>query len=450
MALSRAFLLVLVLFALLPLTTFSASYPMQVHCIMAQGQLTDLNTCVSDSIAISVIGLLLSLAVVAISYMIGEVLNMGNLRGWYRRELWETAKSAMIIIVIYSALVLFGSVGAALAGSAQSTGQTLLGGATLAKCEAASSTFSTTPASSGLEVNLAALYNTAVNSYLEPTLCNTYTAFSAMMGLTMGIRTAMNLEVVTHLGIPILPWPPLAQVGALQFGSTTKIFYSTYLDSDVPTQIYPTFLQTIMRVLILPTLVQLQIQSDLLPLIVSVAIGVFLPIGIILRAIPFLRGIGGTLIAIAVGIAIVYPVMLVTFNLPITDYFMGLTSKTAAAPTFTCPGGIAVVACWLIKSVPAPFTDTAIAASVGSTIATSGGDTAAANTGYNVGFWDYTLALRSIIPAMNVIDEYSIDIILQFIIFAIDLLLGVVIIQAIAKSLGGQLRLSLGKRIRIA
>ena len=52
-----------------------------------------------------------------------------------------------------------------------------------------------------------------------------------------------------------------------------------------------------------------------------------------LRSIPFLRGIGGTMIAIAIGMSIIYPAMLIMVNLPITDYFLGLTAGTSSAST---------------------------------------------------------------------------------------------------------------------
>ena len=40
--------------------------------------------------------------------------------------------------------------------------------------------------------------------------------------------------------------------------------------------------------------------------------------------------------------------------------------------------------------------------------------------------------------------------VLQFVLVPVDLVLGIILVQTIARSLGGALKLSIGKRIRIA
>ena len=51
---------------------------------------------------------------------------------------------------------------------------------------------------------------------------------------------------------------------------------------------------------------------------------------------------------------------------------------------------------------------------------------------------------------MNLIDRYILVIVLQFVLFAADIVLSIIFVQAIARSLGGTLKLSIGKRIKIA
>ena len=435
-----AFPTALVLLALLLTTAHAATtYQMKVYCFLNPGVQTDIGTCMSESIAISAIGLVFSLVIVALTYMMGEIINMGNLKGWYRRELWETTKSALLVVVVYSSLVLFGGIGASLAGASQSASSPLLTANPTISCPS-SATFST-QASSGLEASLAILYNTAINSYLQPTLCYSYKSFSAIFGLSAGVRTAKSVTVATWIPFPILPFPfPEAIFGSISSGSQVSLFTSGFLEAINVVEPNPfSFLKSVITLIIVPTLIQLQLQSDLLPLVVTTGIGLFLPLGIIFRAVPFLRGIGGTMVAIAIGISLIYPIMLVTFNLPVTDYFAGLITGSSQYS-----GGGCGVLCSVVNWLPAQ------SAQIPLRVALRPYDAAAAEAGWVIGFWDYSASLRSIFPALNFVNEYSLIMVLQFVLFPIDILFGVISVQAIAKSLGGKLTLSLGKRVKIA
>lgn len=445
----RVFLIVLVLSALLPARAFSAS-DLQVHCIVNPSAAVDLGTCVSESIALSSIGLLLSLSIVALTFMVGEVLNMGNLKGWYRRELWETTKSALLVAVIYSLLVILGGMGAALAGGGQSAGTTLLGGSAFSgSClGSTSSPFSTS--GTPLASNLATLYNVATISYIQPTLCYAYGAFAAILGLTTGVRTAKSVVLTTYFPLEIIPWPPFLFFAALQFGSNAYIFQSTFLDAQVENPTF-SFLYLVLRTLILPILLMLQFQLDLLPALMAVGFGVFLPLGIILRGTPFLRPIGGTILAIAIGVTIVYPVVLVTLNLPITDYFVGLTAGSASAPSEVCASG--GIGCLLLGWIIGPsmtLMGMPMQLAIGSIWTNDLNIQLNTVNAAKTGFWDYTLLLGHIFPALNLVDKYALLLVVQLVLTAIDILIGVATVQAIAKSLGGTLRLSVGRRFRIA
>jgi hypothetical protein len=400
---------------------------------------------------------MLSLSIVALTFMIGEMLNMGNLKGWYKKELWETTKSLLLVGVIYALVALLGGMGAALAGSGQATGTTLLGSSApdfSGHCLSLVSIPNALPApqfsTSGDTVtsNFEKLYDAADSGYIEPTLCYVYNSYAAIMGLVIGIRAAKSVILSTYLPLPLIPFPPQAFWAVLKFGSRESIFQSTFLDSQIENPTF-SFINLMLRVLILPTLLLLQFQYDLLPNVMALGFGVFLPLGIILRGIPFLRPIGGTILAIAIGITIIYPIMLVTFNLPVIDYLVGATSGTLSAPSAFCTGG--GVGCLLLSwvTVFAPVADLPIQLAVGTQIY-GNLNTPNVATATNTGFWDYTVGLDTIYPAMNLVDSYAMVLVLQLMLTGVDVLLGVAAVQAIAKSLGGTLRLSVGRRFRIA
>ncbi len=437
-------LLALVMLALLSTPVFSASIPLKINCLINPQGLTDIGSCVSESIGISAIGLIVSLAVVALTYLLGEILNMGGLKGWYRKELWESAKSIMLVAIIYSVLALLGSLSASLAVTSLSTGSSLLsgGGASMQQCSSVSTLSAGT--STGLSANLATLYNAALIGYLQPTRCYAYNAFATVFGLSVGIRTAKTLSVETWFAIPlIIPTIPPLLIGGVQFGSTASIFTSTYIEGIDPTIPTFSFIAMIIRMLIVPVMVLLQFQADLLPTVVMSGLAVFLPIGIVLRSIPFLRGIGGTMIAIAIGTSIIYPVLLVTLNMPITDYFIGLTSNTASAPT-PCSGG--AIVCSLLYSIPVPTAVDPLILAIGS----NNFNPLAANKAAEIGFTSLTLGLTTLYPVINLLNQYALIIVLQFVLFPIDMVLGIIFVQTLARSMGGALKLSIGKRIKIA
>jgi hypothetical protein len=449
----KVFLIALVLSALLPARAFSAG--LDVHCLVNPTAAVPLGTCITESMGLTVLGLLLSISIVALTFMFGEVLNMGNLKGWYRKELWETTKSMLLVAVIYSLVAILGGVGVALAGGGQATGAALLGNSApdfSAHCLASTSIENSMPAppfsTSGdaLTSNFENLYDTADISYIAPTLCYIYNAYAAIMGLTIGIRSAKSVFFNTYLPLPIIPFPPYF-FATLNFGSNNAyLFTSTFIDSQIENPTF-SFMYLVLRILLLPSMLLMQFQYDLLPEIMALGFGVFLPLGVILRGMPFLRPIGGTILAIAIGLVIIYPIILVTFNLPIMDYFVGVTTGTASSPSTFCNGG--GIGCLLLSWVTAPVVDLPIQLAIGNMIYQNL-NTFNVATATDIGFIDYTLGLNSIYPALNLVDKYSMVLVLQLVLTAMDVFIGVAAVQAIARSLGGTLRLSVGRRFRIA
>lgn len=416
----------------------------QVGCIITGTQLS-VGDCIANTIPLAAIGILLSMLLGAITFMAGEVFNYSPLKGFYKRELWETVKSMIIIAIIFSSVIIAGALATALAGnSAQFQG----GGYS--------------QSSTALTNNFASLYTTANTAYIQPQLQSSYVTFSSMLGLSMGTDLLKTFSVSTWLPIP-LP-TPLGVVGFVQFGSKANIFQSNYIDSLANKgsisllSITATYVTTILLVF--------QFQSDLLFVIVIIGFGVFIPVGIIMRAIPFVRGIGGTMIAIGIGISIVYPALLVGFNLPVTNYMYSI--KPAPASSAACPfaGGPAGLLCqfWsgitgLINSAASTiFLGVGTSASTTSPIQIAFGTNlpaatlTASDTQMAQGFWTGLAGpfANGIFPALNFVIDNSLNQIVQFILFVFDIIIGVALTNGIASLMGGKLTLGIGKRFKLA
>lgn len=391
-----------------------------VYCIANNGAVTQVGNCIADSFPLAILGLMLSMALVAVAYMAGEVIELGGLKGWYKREMWETAKSALLIGIIFSSLVLASGIATTLAGNAATYG---------------SSTQQT--AGTSIVSNMDSLYSTAVTSYIQPQLLASYGSFATDLGLAMGAATLGSITISTW--VPDVP----IYIGSVAFGSDANLYTSGYVN-PVATGSGGSFMKNLMTLVIVPVMLVFQFQNDLLPLIVSIGFAVFLPLGIILRAFPFLRPIGGTMIAIAIGTSLVYPALLVGFNLPISNYFTAATGYGAAPAPSTCTAsGWSGIFCVFVTGVENFIADLTpgsaiLAATLGSSntynFASSDSLPLLYNSAYGVGFFD---SINSIMPALNLALTTSINEILQFILFIFDIVIGLVIVNGISAALGG-------------
>jgi len=62
---------------------------------------TNFNGCINNAIGLAVIGILVSFAAIAGAYLIGEVFEMGGLKGWYKTEIWEVTKTILLVAIIF-------------------------------------------------------------------------------------------------------------------------------------------------------------------------------------------------------------------------------------------------------------------------------------------------------------------------------------------------------------
>jgi hypothetical protein len=400
------------------------------QCIL--GTAGDLGSCIAYSMPVAAVGILLSLSFVAIAYMLGEVLKLEGLSSWYKTELWETTKSMLIIATIYGVLVMASSISTAFASTViTQNGGTFVGAGPCA-------------ASSLLTTNLCMLYQNVYAGYLTTQLQGAYTSFAAIFGLSMGAAALGSITLNTWFGVDILPpIPPAVTFLTFKFGSyNVKIFASNYLVPLGGTGY--SLLKDVMTIVVLPMILLLQFQYDLLPTIIVLGLVVFVPMGIMLRAIPFLRPIGGTLIAIGITVSLIYPMLMLVLNLPVTNYFNYVF--TSASSSSSCSGSDLI--CNFFQDVSQAI-DTAINAVpialmgdvLGSQNAWSTANIQAYNNGANVGLDN----VNSIFPAINFITDNTSNLVLQFVLFFLDMIIALIAANTIAKPLGGSVKLGLGK-----
>lgn len=373
-----------------------------VNCIIL-GKTTDMGTCLATAIPLGAIGIMLSLVIVAIAYMLGEVISIESLKGWYRNELKETAKSAIIIVIVIAVLAI------------------LSGIATILAYQSTQLALAPSISPSSIESNLGSLYSAASGYILqEQTVASN--AFSYITGLSLGIGFLKSFVLGLWTPFPIVPFPPFPLW--FHFGFIANIYSSTTIETTTPTGVANyALIRDAFNFIVMPMYLLFTVQLDLLPVIMQVGLLLLLPIGIILRAIPFIRGIGGTLIAIGIAMSLVYPTTLVVLNVPVTG------TLAAYVPTGLCAGvGIfGGFECTIFSFVSAgiPPQNTA-------------------------GFIDGVGSLSSIYPAFNGIQYFLYPLIVQLVLMLLDLFIVYTIAQNIATLLGGSIRLGVGGRLKLA
>src|ERR1700733_3920180 len=75
-----------------------------IQCVITNST-TTIGNCIAAAIPLALLGLGLSLMMVGVVYMMGEVFQYDRLKRFYQNELWETIKSALIVVLVFSSLV---------------------------------------------------------------------------------------------------------------------------------------------------------------------------------------------------------------------------------------------------------------------------------------------------------------------------------------------------------
>ncbi len=396
-------------------TTESLSTP---YCILT-GTNISFSTCVSDAIPVAMVGVLFSIVLVAVAFMVGNILNVSGLNNWYKNELKETAKSILIVFSIFSVFTIMSGLAASLISSPSSSPST----SPTSTCSGLN--LPTSISSSG---SLGKMYTTLETQYFEPELCDAQLAYSGMFGLYEGLGFLKSFYAELYFPFPVSP------VGITDFTVDTGVDETIYQSSLFisSSNSFGSFFKDFAEIVLIPIMLLMSVQGNLLPYIIAGGLGILIPIGIFLRAIPFLRFTGATFIAFGIGVSLVYPALLLFFNMPLTQYLVPPVT-TVAAPTFTCStSGLNYLLCVSMNTAIGDIN------SWFSTVT----DFAYIAWGLGNGL----LSISSIYPAFNMLlSQAFMNMILQFILFVFDLIIGYVIVQNIASILGGKVSLGIGR-----
>ncbi|MDE1873652.1 MAG: hypothetical protein KGI04_00845 [Candidatus Micrarchaeota archaeon] len=357
-------------------------------------------TCISSApaiggsaISIALVALLVSLNVIAIGYIISKLVPGTKLGDWVRSEFWEVAKSGMLIAGAFAAIVFIGNVSSILAGpGAVSAGTT--------------SSF----AASASLVNGACSYLNGEQVFMSD-------AFNYLLGIAGSLGALAQLQVSAYF-----PYPPVP-VGFLpvdfQFGFQLNPYKNGMLTVVSKTQ-WKSILGDSIYLIALPVSFIISLQITMLPILYLLGIGMLIPMGIIFRAFPFTRGIGGALFAIGVGVSLIYPALLVLLNAPVTGALQTLSAPEALSGACNFN--------WLICGLASPLLSMI-----------------SSFQGIGTAFASFS----SIFPALNGILSYAAFMILQFVLFVLDLAITYSLANNIAGVLGGTIRLEIGGKLKL-
>lgn len=360
--------------------------------------------------------LLISFVVIAIGYMVSKVFPTTGIRGWLGTEYWELAKSVLLIISIYAILTIVSNLGVLITGNLPS--EAIQGQVACLQNP------QTGPAA--YIGNLGALYSED-EYYLSTATYNTASAWDFVGQESAAIGLLQYLTIALYLPIPI-PFPPPGF--AFESGFSMKPYQNFMLETgNVIIQHFESSIYDLTQFVLYPVTILLVGLQGALPLLMSVGLGFLIPLGLIFRAFPFIRGVGGTLIAMGFGAAIVFPSILVFFNAPLTNGLSNLIYGPNGVPQvqigqFQCTG-----ASWIFCEM------------INVSLSALGQS--------NVFFmaWD---AFGGIYPFWNGMLLYGFYLVMQLILFVFDLLILYTVTDNVAKLLGGTIRLSLGTKMKLA
>ncbi|MDE1845680.1 MAG: hypothetical protein KGH53_00125 [Candidatus Micrarchaeota archaeon] len=231
---------------------------------------------------------------------------------------------------------------------------------------------------------------------------------SYLIGLSGGIGFLQSLSVGYYLPIPT---PGIS----FTLGTSFNPYKNTMLLHNIgDSKTYENLINDVIGLIILPTYTIIGMEYYLLPMFVFAGLAFLIPMGIIFRSMPFLRGIGGTLFGIGIGISVILPTTLLIVNLPVTSMVTPYLVSTASSSGSVQP---------LFGLTPAnlPFF--------------TGG----------AGAVDAFASFSNIFPALNGIVQFSIFCVVQFMLFILDLMITFPLVEAIAKSLGGTIDVEFGR-----
>ncbi len=195
------------------------------------------------------------------------------------------------------------------------------------------------------------------------------------------------------------------------------IFGSYY---SLPTDAY--------KFLIEPMLILSVTEIQFIGLIIDLGLVLFIPLGIVFRAFPFLRNAGGTLIGIGIGTSLVYPALLLFLNYPLLNF-----ANTLFPTSFYNNINYLTAINNVLEFAEETFI-TFLSNFASSNFVAAGIDSYASL--YT--FLNYFL-----------IENYGLYIVILWLSYLIDLIIGYAVTNEITKLLGGSLSLNITGRVKI-
>ncbi|MCW6159737.1 MAG: hypothetical protein LVQ95_01450 [Candidatus Micrarchaeales archaeon] len=392
----------------------SQQVPAAQVCITNSLATGSFDSCITSAIDLAIIAMLLSFAIIALAYILGEVFDFAVLKGWYKTETWEVTKTIFVVVIIYSVISIFSSLGTGLSNAPGSS--------------------SPCPGQ-----GIGTIYCFADN-YLASQSTVTYAALGTMMGVSIGLQGVKSPTFMTYLPF-VVPLPTRAgvfQLFSINAGSDENIFQSDVFE----TSIYAgsSFLKDTSNLLVIPMFIFVNAFYDVFYVIVFIGIGILIPIGIFFRAVPFLRGIGGMILALGIGTSLVLPMLLVV-NSVLVNYFTpfyntGSYNQLSSCGNlgFSLQGAAAAVCDTFQKFFDSVFNPVGLAA--------AGQLGTPAYNGYEAAS---SVLTSGGAPVVNVVMTYDMPVVFDFILLLLDLIVAWALLQGVARLLGGQLRLGIGK-----
>ncbi len=357
--------------------------------------------------ALTLVALDLAFDIVALGYLLARFFNLRGLYSWVQGEYYELAKSIFLVVAIYGVLIIVSGIALNLAPSAVS------------------------PSSGSLATNIGALITTS-ESYLCAAENNVTPGweFLGQEAVAIGLVQGTSVSLYLPLPLPI----PFVDGFTLNSGFSMKPYQNYMLESgNIVIGHYESTVFDMLTFVLFPVTSVLYALITLLPTIVDLGLAVFIPLGLIMRAFPFIRGIGGTLIAIGIAAAIIFPALLVLLDQPVAAWAAvivpapcGTVGGQASCPAPVCAAGGSVI-CSTLNAI---FNDvikgpTQIIAYAWDSF---GGEWVFFNGLVSTG-WYATI---------------------QLLLLALDLMIIYPLTDSIARMLGGTIRLSLGGKLKMA
>ncbi len=390
---------------------------MQVHsasttlpCPPSTALVSSISKLPTEALGLSLLALIVSFDVIGIGYIVSKLLPTAGLRNWINAEILELAKSAFVIVGIFSILTFMSSIVYIVQGPPQIQGT--------------GSTYQTNIGNT--------LYS--AETYLCQVDGNVTNGTQSLAEFLLAEGNLQNLYI-TDQGFPLPPVPlpgPFDFIPVFRSSVGFPILANFFLGADIIYHAqFHSFIDDMLMFIQLPAIMIYSSQVILLPMLVSIGLILLIPAGLLMRALPFSRGVGGTLIALGIGISIIWPSTLVLVNNTLSQYMQNVLDAGAGTSyVASCNWGFWTFMCNFFNFI--------------------GGMVINAPPEYSgIAF----STIGSIYPALNFLLGYGVNgmyLAFQvFFLFVLDLIILFPLTDGIARLLGGTIRFQLGGKLKL-